>query len=122
MLLYILFHYRCQVCTTALFCNEQCRDDAWSRYHKWECDGLEVCHSIGIAHLGLRVALMVDASEQYKQVYELVTHIDDMKAEDIYQYALVSNFLISANLRNLYEQLSSIQSSFTYDLLDLLQI
>lgn len=84
------FLHRCKECTRAFFCSDTCRISAWSTYHQWECKGLEVCHSIGIAHLGLRVALLADSSDKYKQVFDLLTHIDDMEAEDLYQYTVVS--------------------------------
>uniref|UniRef100_A0A1B6MLQ4 Protein-lysine N-methyltransferase SMYD4 n=1 Tax=Graphocephala atropunctata TaxID=36148 RepID=A0A1B6MLQ4_9HEMI len=83
----------CEVCTKALFCSVECQTTAWSLYHQWECRGLDVCHSIGIAHLGLRVALLADASDRYKQVSELNTHLDVMTEVDIYQYATTAALL-----------------------------
>lgn len=52
-----------------------------------------MCHSIGIAHLGLRVAILADSSDKYKQVFDLLTHTDIMEAEDLYQYTVVSVFI-----------------------------
>ncbi|XP_046664063.1 SET and MYND domain-containing protein 4-like [Homalodisca vitripennis] len=83
----------CEVCTRAQFCSIDCQTAAWSLYHQWECRGLDICHSIGIAHLGLRVALLADSSDRYKQVLELKTHLQDMKEEDVYQYAITAALL-----------------------------
>lgn len=96
-----LFLHRCKECTRVFFCSDTCRISAWSTYHQWECKGLEVCHSIGIAHLGLRVALLADSSDKYKQVFDLLTHMDDMEAEDLYQYTVVS-FYISESCYSIF--------------------
>lgn len=89
----------CAHCTLALYCSETCRLESWQKYHLWECGGLILFHNVGIAHLGLRVALVsssVSESERFHQVYNLVTHTEDMMPDDLYQYAL------TAVLMNLY--------------------
>ena len=110
----VLF-YSCWECTLALYCSEACRQESWDQYHQWECHGgLELLHSIGIAHLGLRVVLKAgslhtlrdfvmklqesgsqlqdtygDKQYNYKAVYQLVSHLEDMKREDLFQYTMV---------------------------------
>jgi hypothetical protein len=108
------FH-SCQECTLVLYCSEACRQDSWKQYHQWECHGgLELLHSIGIAHLGLRVVLKAgplsklkgsyvklqksasqlhdtygDKQDNYTAVYQLMPHLEDMQHEDLFQYTMV---------------------------------
>lgn len=106
----------CWECTLGLYCSEACRQESWDQYHQWECHGgLELLHSIGIAHLGLRVVLKAgslhalrdffmkiqesgsqledtygDKRCSYKAVYQLVSHLEDMKHEDLFQYTMTA--------------------------------
>jgi hypothetical protein len=105
----------CWECTLALYCSEACRQESWDQYHQWECHGgLELLNSIGIAHLGLRVVLKAgplhrlrgirtklqesvsqlqdpygDKQDNYRYVYQLLPHLQDMQHEDLFQYTLV---------------------------------
>jgi hypothetical protein len=103
----------CWECTLALYCSEACRQESWDQYHQWECrGGLELLHSIGIAHLGLRVVLKAgplhrlihmkllesgsqlpdtygDKQDNYVYVYQLMPHLEDMQHEDLFQYTMV---------------------------------
>ncbi|XP_067002891.2 SET and MYND domain-containing protein 4 isoform X2 [Anabrus simplex] len=105
----------CHECTEALYCSEMCRKESWTEYHQWECHGgLELLHSIGIAHLGLRVVLkaggldrirhcinditIVDNTygkkdDNYYAVYQLMPHLEDMQPEDRLQYGLTAALL-----------------------------
>ncbi|XP_040571561.1 SET and MYND domain-containing protein 4 [Lepeophtheirus salmonis] len=47
----------CLKCTQPRFCSEKCRSIAWDVYHQFECTGLDLAHSVGIAHLALRIIL-----------------------------------------------------------------
>ncbi|CAH1397214.1 unnamed protein product [Nezara viridula] len=87
----------CENCPLACFCNESCRNSAQETFHKWECGGLEVCYSTGIIHLALRVALlgMLDENkEKYKEVSDLVSHLDESSGTDIFNYAVTATLLI----------------------------
>ncbi|XP_014294612.1 SET and MYND domain-containing protein 4 isoform X2 [Halyomorpha halys] len=87
----------CENCPLACFCNETCRDSAQETFHKWECGGLEVCYSIGIVHLALRVALlgMLDENkEKYKEVSGLMSHLEESSASDVFNYAVTATLLI----------------------------
>nr|CAD7398216.1 unnamed protein product [Timema cristinae] len=107
----------CWECSDALYCSEVCRQESWEDYHQWECHGgLQLFHSVGIAHLGLRVVLRagnlrslhqkwnklkddVDGTElrdkdnRYRSVYNLVSHLGDMERGDYLQYALTAALL-----------------------------
>jgi hypothetical protein len=98
-----------------MYCSEACRQQSWDHYHQWECHGgLELLDSIGIAHLGLRVVLKAgplcrlssirtelqesvsqlpdpygDKRDNYRYVYQLMLHLDDMQHEDLFQYTMV---------------------------------
>ncbi|CAG5133463.1 unnamed protein product [Candidula unifasciata] len=114
----------CQRCISVRFCGEKCRDVAWSSYHKIECPYLDLYHSIGIAHLSLRIILcagldfLLDfltqqskyrqsekASEKginpdgkydrsYLTVYDLMTHEDSTSSQDMLQYSLTAALLL----------------------------
>lgn len=86
----------CQSCVTAIYCSEACCKAAWDKFHQWECGGLELFYSVGIAHLGLRVTLVSnseDHAEHYELMKSLVSHIHDMDRRDLYQYALTASLL-----------------------------
>ncbi|CAG2061728.1 unnamed protein product, partial [Timema podura] len=113
----------CWECSDALYCSEVCRQESWEDYHQWECHGgLQLFHSVGIAHLGLRVVLRAgnlqsvrqkweklkddvnlpgvagtelrDKDDCYKSVYHLMSHLEDMERDDYLQYALVRGRLL----------------------------
>ena len=56
----------CLKCTQPRYCSESCRSLSWSTYHQYECSGLDLLHSVGIAHLGLRVVLVTGLSHLLK--------------------------------------------------------
>ncbi|KAL1130614.1 hypothetical protein AAG570_011856 [Ranatra chinensis] len=86
----------CRKCSEVEYCSNECLELSEGGYHRWECGGgLILCHSIGIAHLGLRLALVgsdPSAAKQYSRVRKLMSHIDDIVPADLYQYSLVSIF------------------------------
>nr|CAD7411047.1 unnamed protein product [Timema poppensis] len=112
----------CWECSDALYCSEVCRQESWEDYHQWECHGgLQLFHSVGIAHLGLRVVLragnlrslhqkwnkleddvnlpgvdgteLQDKDNRYRSVYNLMSHLGDMERGDYLQYALTAALL-----------------------------
>ena len=48
----------CLRCTQPRYCSEACRQASWDVYHRYECTGLDLLHSVGIAHLALRTLLV----------------------------------------------------------------
>lgn len=106
--------FSCQKCSQVKFCSEVCAKSSWELYHKMECLSLDLLHSVGIAHLAVRVTLtaglqsILKAAERheflkdpknfsifskgcsnYERVYSLLDHLDDMHLEDVFQYSLV---------------------------------
>lgn len=84
---------RCDNCAEGSYCSIECRDQAWNLFHQWECGfGLELAYNIGIAHLGLRVALtgISAVKEDYSSVKNLLDHVDKLHPDDLYQYTLVN--------------------------------
>jgi hypothetical protein len=84
------------------YCTFKCMEEA-KPYHQWEC-GSNLPEHVGIAFLGLRVALAGEACEasgdeskieSYQRVCSLLTHISDMTAEDKLQYSLVGDKSVS---------------------------
>jgi len=74
-----------------LFCGDKCFQEARNSYHRWECkQGTSIFKCIGIAHLALRLTLETSqANSNNDQIYNLLTHIDDLKSLELYQYSLV---------------------------------
>lgn len=74
-----------------MFCGEKCRQESWDSHHRWECkQGISIFKCIGIAHLALRLALeTLHSNKKNDQIYNLLTHIDDFKSLELYQYSLV---------------------------------
>ncbi|KAF6201331.1 hypothetical protein GE061_005779 [Apolygus lucorum] len=87
----------CDNCAEGSYCSSDCKTKAWKQFHQWECGaGLELCYNIGIAHLGLRVALVGLSAdkERYSTVKGLLDHIDKLYPDDLYQYSLISTALV----------------------------
>ncbi|BFZ15710.1 hypothetical protein BsWGS_18749 [Bradybaena similaris] len=114
----------CKRCTSVRFCNEKCLDAAWSSYHRIECPYLDLYHSIGIAHLSLRIILcagldflsdFLTHQSKYRQsdeastkgispegkydrsyltVYDLMTHEEHTSSQDMLQYSLTAALLL----------------------------
>lgn len=74
-----------------MFCDNKCLQEAKNSYHRWECkQGTSIFKCIGIAHLALRLTLETSQGNRNNdQIYNLLTHIDDFKSLELYQYSLV---------------------------------
>jgi len=99
----------CTKCTQPRYCSEECRSKSWSSYHQYECTGLDLLHSVGIAHLSLRIVLVTGISrlltirpvidkeesfnDEYYKVYSLESHLDDLDPEDLFQYTVTAVLL-----------------------------
>lgn len=87
----------CIGCVECLYCDEECREKSYNSFHKWECNGRPLLHSLGVGHLAFKTVLLavqnIDSS-RYKQVDELVTHLVNVPTYDILQYALTATVLI----------------------------
>lgn len=74
-----------------MFCGENCLQESWNLYHCWECkQGTSIFKCIGIAHLALRLTfetLRPDSNND--KIHSLITHINDLKLEELFQYTLV---------------------------------
>ncbi|KAK7098507.1 SET and MYND domain-containing protein 4-like [Littorina saxatilis] len=112
----------CKQCSGVLYCDEDCRGASWESYHQVECLYMDLLHSVGIAHLSLRVVLnaglpfLVDFLKEkdrtgaqnaipgvtkegryernYLSVYDLMTHTADMTTDDLFQYSLTASILL----------------------------
>ncbi|GIY03494.1 SET and MYND domain-containing protein 4 [Caerostris extrusa] len=62
----------CHQCSQVRYCSQQCVDESWEKYHKWECGNLDSLHSVGIAHLSFRVILVTGLSFIQENREELV--------------------------------------------------
>lgn len=112
----------CAFCCTVQYCSQKCREIAWNLHHWVECQYMTLLHSVGIAHLSLRIILvtglrnlldfkskkldsvcpkktagLTEAGQydvNYLSVYMLMAHSSDMLAEDLLQYAMTAALLL----------------------------
>ncbi|ODM97274.1 SET and MYND domain-containing protein 4 [Orchesella cincta] len=107
----------CLHCSQVKFCDEICQSSS-EPYHSIECTWLNLMYSVGIAHLAVRIVLTAgvdnilhcvkhhveisnvenleifkNGGDNYRRVYSLLDHIDDMYEEDLFQYSLTASFL-----------------------------
>ena len=112
----------CLSCSGVLFCNDQCRGEAWESYHKRECKILSKVRQaeVSLGHLALKtilkaglekIAKTCEADEQaelkavdlesgydtetYDSVHLLVNHASGRAADDLLKYTLQAYFLLS---------------------------
>ncbi|XP_064634402.1 SET and MYND domain-containing protein 4-like isoform X2 [Lineus longissimus] len=115
----ILAPIGCDLCTDVRFCSQDCKSKSWETYHQYECGYLNLFHSVGIAHLSLRIVLtaglqyLLESKDDYKSteqvpgltkegvydfgypsVYHLMPHSDKMKVEDVFQYTMTAVLLL----------------------------
>ncbi|VVC39982.1 Tetratricopeptide repeat,Zinc finger, MYND-type,Tetratricopeptide-like helical domain,SET domain [Cinara cedri] len=87
----------CEHCSAILFCSEKCRQESWDSFHCWECkQGPSILKCIGIAHLALRLSFKTlnPSSKNTDQIYNLLTHIDDLDPIQLLQYSLTATLLL----------------------------
>ncbi|XP_064603085.1 SET and MYND domain-containing protein 4-like [Liolophura sinensis] len=114
----------CRYCSGVVYCNEHCRDCAWSSYHKTECNYLEVLleADIGLGRLALRMVLTagleqvlslknkkmdikdetfmgcnrdgVYRSDDYWAAYALVNHQDNRTVGDLFRRTVMATMLL----------------------------
>lgn len=92
---------RCWYCVNCLYCSEECRDEAYHLFHKWECKSLNFLHNLGVGHLVLRTTIIAAQNRSpvhCQQVSDLVTHLGDVPGDDLLQYTLVRNFTHSVTV------------------------
>ncbi|KAH9495866.1 SET and MYND domain-containing protein 4 [Bulinus truncatus] len=115
----------CTHCNCVRFCHESCREKSWNSYHKTECHYLDLLHSVGIAHLSLRIILCAQLpflrdfclhqskyrlnddslskglnqngqyDRSYVTVYDLMTHDVSTEPLDMLQYTLTAALLLT---------------------------
>lgn len=91
----------CLSCSSVRYCSVECRDRSWQKYHRFECDHLDLLLSIGVLRLSLRIVLMAGIQEclaidsqlgkngnssnsketvssSYKSIYNLCDHSNDL--------------------------------------------
>ncbi len=105
----------CLECTQPRYCSDHCRSESWNLYHRFECGGLDLLHSVGVAHLAARTVLVQGLSslmslrplvdrktfelpkscekDLYSRVFNLVEHSKRTSGEDLFQYATTANLL-----------------------------
>ncbi|XP_058791212.1 SET and MYND domain-containing protein 4-like [Phymastichus coffea] len=120
----------CSACTTVRYCSEQCAQQAWDRFHKYECrifkyfyhNDLQKCNAllayrtVATACLGedfirlhendkdsIDVTLLMDKYEpdNYETVFGLETHCTDRQLKSYLDTAVCSIFLASCLIYSL---------------------
>ena len=99
----------CLKCTQSRYCSGECGARSWDSYHKFECSNLDLLHSVGVAHLALRLLLqcgngrlrkaggafsgLKGGLDGYDAVLGLVEHAGSLPPEDLFQYAVTATLL-----------------------------
>lgn len=92
--------FRCHECDICLFCDENCRETAWSQFHRWECYGLQThfWENNDLSHTALRILLLgINTDEILLGVLNL--HSDNVCA---YRYIYnLENYLFKKGVKEL---------------------
>ncbi|XP_065073779.1 SET and MYND domain-containing protein 4 [Ochlerotatus camptorhynchus] len=108
----------CPKCSDVIFCSETCEKEANSSYHQYECGFLPIFWKSGASitcHMALRMITQKSekyfmnirqeldglkseltdklANDDYRKVYQLVTHEDKRTPEDFFQRTLMATLL-----------------------------
>lgn len=94
--------YNCYDCSGVAFCSPECRDRAFSTYHKYECQYLDLLVGSGMSILcftALRMILQTQNNpEKLKEVktilQNLCQHADIRKPHDYFQRTLMTTFIL----------------------------
>ncbi|KAL4224683.1 hypothetical protein ACF0H5_015380 [Mactra antiquata] len=114
--------FPCRQCIKVRYCSMECSTESWEKYHYIECKYLTLLHSVGIAHLSLRIVITAGLNylldfrkkhendiqnkqvpgfdengqycHNYLTVYKLMTHIQNMDTKDLFQYTLTAQLLL----------------------------
>ncbi|XP_060070783.1 SET and MYND domain-containing protein 4-like [Ylistrum balloti] len=114
----------CVRCSQVRYCSKECQNSSWTSYHQFECFYMDLLHSVGIAHLSIRIILVAGleflvefkrklqslenntvrikgVSEDgtyrhgYLTVYDLMPHSKHLVIEDLFQYSLTACLLLN---------------------------
>ncbi|KAK3103783.1 hypothetical protein FSP39_021868 [Pinctada imbricata] len=89
---------RCHRCTRVSYCSDTCRKESWDTYHQTECPYLDILHSVGIAHLSLRVILTAGLQ------YLLETYIGSLLLRHIQQLVCNAHAITKLQLQDTVDQ------------------
>ncbi|XP_066251201.1 SET and MYND domain-containing protein 4-like [Euwallacea similis] len=95
----------CHECSNVAFCGGQCRDEAVSTYHQYECKYLDLLFGSGMSILGyislriitqngLKKCLQIYENRANERLYKLCTNSDSRSPEDFLQRTLMAAFLL----------------------------
>ena len=109
----------CRACTQPRYCSGDCRDAAWTAYHRYECGNLDCLHSVGIGHLAVRTVLTagwvhlaavqgrvragsytLQEGDRYSRVYSLQHHLDRLPGLEQFQYVVTAGLLVTLLARH----------------------
>ncbi|XP_050298897.1 SET and MYND domain-containing protein 4 [Anthonomus grandis grandis] len=97
--------YGCPHCSSVAFCSQNCRDEAVSTYHQYECKYLDLLIGSGmsiLAHTALRMmtqaglekSLELFKNRNKEKLFELCTNAHLRSSEDFLQRTLMAAFLL----------------------------
>lgn len=94
--MYTTLYDRCSGCINTSFCDINCWNEGCLSYHRWECPGnqMGLWQQIGIAHLALKTLLKCTYTTDnviFNKVQELTTNFDNLGANDLIVYGIVSD-------------------------------
>lgn len=71
----------CHQCVSVVYCNEQCRDEAWLEHHEMECEVISAMMAVGMRHkqlmaLRLTTKALKEASGSIEKLNEIIQQIN----------------------------------------------
>ena len=105
----------CKGCTSALYCSQTCRDQAFQKYHKYECSILATIRYLELDKLKilpLRIAFLVKdhyneiaslkvnpneiyQSDRYTEIHNLVTNCSKRSVSDLFERATAAAIIFT---------------------------
>ncbi|KAF7286825.1 hypothetical protein GWI33_003882 [Rhynchophorus ferrugineus] len=124
----------CERCTQALYCSQNCKKEAYKKYHKYECAIMVTLRNNGMNKLDLiamRIAILIRddfnqssltaveensiyRSDRYTEIHNLVTNREKRTASDLFQKAATTAILyhyLKTNT-NFFDETSNYEENF----------
>lgn len=105
--------YPCRSCSFVQFCSQECAQEAFEEYHRYECGNLNLLHSTGTIRLALRIIYIVKVENaisiakdycpsvnkksqlnDYKSILNLMNHCEKFTFITLSRQTLVACFLL----------------------------
>lgn len=100
----------CHNCTRAMFCNEKCREDAMSSFHKFECSIIDAIYDFFPDEILMSIRLISKIFSDKNELNKIKMFIETQ--DDLQMNA----FNINHNISSYSEQYKAVHSLLTHDI------